>query len=214
VARTYLNECDVLEDAPSIPRSAAIEIASVAWRQHIRPDNIVSGFAEAGIFPPSRDQMQRRLDKYATGGLPAKYEVPEWAALQASVRRNILTVPLPPPPKKPRKKIRVGGQILTLALLKAIAAEKKEAATASKPRASRRNSAKKTVGEVAEAAAIELAAGGVVKLAAEAAADEEAAVEEAAGGSVALATSLACSPARFVENLQMPFLSDTAGFWL
>ena len=127
VARTYLNECDVLEDAPSIPRSAAIEIASVAWRQHIRPDNIVSGFAEAGIFPPSRDQMQRRLDKYATGGLPAKYEVPEWAALQASVRRNILTVPLPPPPKKPRKKVRVGGQILTLALLKAMRRRRRSA---------------------------------------------------------------------------------------
>ncbi|KAG9408866.1 hypothetical protein AC1031_020711 [Aphanomyces cochlioides] len=113
------------DEASTIPRSEALEIASKAWKRHISAANMVSGFEESGIWPLSQDQMHARLERYASGGVPSSFEWPEWLAAQSHIRRHVLT--LPDESKKPprRKKIRVGGRILTLALLRELATSKR-----------------------------------------------------------------------------------------
>ena len=88
------------------------------------------------------------------------------------MRRNVLAMPVLPPAKKTRKKLRVGGRILALELLESIAADNDEAAAArksqaaaAKPPSSRRKAAsapKKAVGEnvtATEGEVVEAAAG-------------------------------------------------------
>ncbi|KAH9111444.1 hypothetical protein AeMF1_014040 [Aphanomyces euteiches] len=113
------------DEVSTIPRPAALEIASKVWWLHLSSSNMMSGFAEAGIWPLSREQMHARLSRYACGGVPATFDMPDWLAVQESIRRTILTVPDASkwPPK--RKKIRVGGRILDLTLLGELTSSKR-----------------------------------------------------------------------------------------
>ncbi|KAG9400712.1 hypothetical protein AC1031_010151 [Aphanomyces cochlioides] len=117
------------DEVSTIPRAAALEIASSAWRRHVSPSNLVSGFAEAGIWPLSRVQMQKRLERYTSGGVPESFDLPEWLAAQSHVRRTLLHLPdeTKEPPK--RQKLRVGGRILSLQLLRQISSTKRATKT-------------------------------------------------------------------------------------
>ncbi|CAK4076847.1 unnamed protein product, partial [Aphanomyces euteiches] len=104
-------------EVSTAPRSVTLEIASKAWRLHWSSSNMMSGIAEAGIRPLSREQMHMRLSWYACGGVPATFSMPDWLAAQESISQTIMTAPdaSKRPPK--RKKIRIGGRILDLTLL-------------------------------------------------------------------------------------------------
>ncbi|KAF0728322.1 hypothetical protein Ae201684_013873 [Aphanomyces euteiches] len=99
------------DEVYTIPRAAALEIASSAWRWHVSPANMVSGFAEA--------------ERYTSGRVPVSFDLPEWLAAQSHVRRTLLH--LPDESKKPpkRRKLRVGGRILSLQLLRQISSTKR-----------------------------------------------------------------------------------------
>ncbi|CAK4152223.1 unnamed protein product [Aphanomyces euteiches] len=60
-------------DATTIPKSNALEIASCAWKQHIVGRTVVSGFSEAGLWPVDHAKMSARLAKFKEGGLPSYF---------------------------------------------------------------------------------------------------------------------------------------------
>ncbi|CAK4644215.1 unnamed protein product [Aphanomyces euteiches] len=97
----------------------------------------MSDFAEAGIWPLSREQMHVRLSRYACGGVPATFSMPDWLAAQESIRQTIMTVPDASkwPPK--HKKIRVGGRILDLTLLYELAESQQQDTRRSEERLSK-----------------------------------------------------------------------------
>ena len=130
----------------TIPRAAALNIASVAWTAHIVADNLRAGFKAAGIWPLSRTQMQGRLERYTTGGLPALYQVPEWIKARNHIRSTILTCPAEPPKRAPRRRVRVSGDVLKIAELQDIGnAERRKAKAARSAMASAKRGKKKRV---------------------------------------------------------------------
>jgi hypothetical protein len=66
-----------IDEATTITKAAALEIASIAWHGRVTAGNMIAGFKEAGIYPMSLEQMLVRLDMFATGDVPDKYTVTE-----------------------------------------------------------------------------------------------------------------------------------------
>jgi len=137
-----------VDDATTISKHAALEITATAWRTHILPKNLVSGFRQAGIWPLCREQMNAQLAKYASGGLPTAYEVKDWLLAQDEVPSTVLTTPAEPAKRAPKRRVRFSGQIISVALMGDINAEKeatkKVAASAKGTAAKHATAAKRT----------------------------------------------------------------------
>ncbi|KAF0725163.1 hypothetical protein Ae201684_016315 [Aphanomyces euteiches] len=71
IRRAIYNYMIENDDATTIPKSNALEIASCAWKQHIVGRTVVSGFSEAGLWPVDHAKMSARLAKFKEGGLPS-----------------------------------------------------------------------------------------------------------------------------------------------
>lgn len=113
-----------VDDATTISRDAALSIASEAWATHLRGDNLVAGFATAGIWPVALPKMLQRLERYTLGDLPASYQVATWVRDRELIRNTVLTTPYEPPKRAQRKRVRVAGELLLLARLREVNQEK------------------------------------------------------------------------------------------
>ncbi|OWY94480.1 Retroelement [Phytophthora megakarya] len=107
----------------SIPKDAAVEMAGLAWNNCNFSANIKAGFKGCGIYPLSRERMMDCLDEFKRNGVPKEVEQHTWSQVESVVQDNILVLP---PPRKSltarKKRVTVGGQLLTRKLLEEVAA--------------------------------------------------------------------------------------------
>ncbi|KAG9412799.1 hypothetical protein AC1031_015698 [Aphanomyces cochlioides] len=92
----------------------AVQIACVAWRQQIKAENAIAGFAGCGLWPLSKEKMFERLSRFKTNGVPCCVEQAEWMQHRDVARKTILTLPPIPAKKRATKRVVVGARILTL----------------------------------------------------------------------------------------------------
>jgi hypothetical protein len=88
--------------------------------------------------------MQSHLKKYSTGGLPIAYEIKDWLLAQDEIRNNILTTTHEPKKQAPKRRAKIGGNIVKVALIRQINAEKDAASKAKKSATSSAKRAGKT----------------------------------------------------------------------
>ncbi|KAG3141159.1 hypothetical protein PI126_g15632 [Phytophthora idaei] len=62
--------------------------------------------------------MRHRMNLYSRNGAPADFRLAAWLQAELSIRREILTLPLPTVIGKKRKTANVSGQILTAEMMK------------------------------------------------------------------------------------------------
>ncbi|KAF0768513.1 hypothetical protein AaE_002774, partial [Aphanomyces astaci] len=123
-------------DLHSISKPAALRIASAAWTARMLPTNVMSGFASTGLWPVSLENMMKRYNLFKDGGVPRSYLEAFWIERRQILRAEMLSLPAKAKKKKTqRKRIDVGGRILTLELLNEIDKTKEERAAAAKMKA-------------------------------------------------------------------------------
>ncbi|KAF0705899.1 hypothetical protein AaE_014334 [Aphanomyces astaci] len=109
---------DETGDFHSISKAAALRIASTSWTESVLPTNVISGFRATGLWPLSQEQMIKRYNLFKNCGVPKSYVEALWIERQLVSRSEVLRLPTKGKQITTRKRIDVGGRILTLALLK------------------------------------------------------------------------------------------------
>ncbi|EGZ12811.1 hypothetical protein PHYSODRAFT_334665 [Phytophthora sojae] len=105
----------------SISKEDAIVVAGMAWRGAKISRNIKRGFKACGLYPLSLVKMGSRLDAFARNGAPRHVQLAAWLHMREIVQDEALTLPAPPPKdiSTKRKRVSVGGRLLTHAVLQA-----------------------------------------------------------------------------------------------
>ena len=131
----------------TIYKDIALNIASKAWIERIKPSNLISGFRTAGLYPLNLLQMSKRLAMFQQGGVKPSYVHASWLKRKSEIQTEVLFLPPQTPRKKLRKTIDVAGRILTISLLDEVDKTKEEqksaAAAAKSLKASQATKAKK-----------------------------------------------------------------------
>ncbi|KAE9017689.1 hypothetical protein PR003_g14423 [Phytophthora rubi] len=115
----------------SIDKATAIKLAGMAWTSSKIGRNTKIGFRACGIFPLSLVTTNGRLQVYEKNGASRHVNLATWLHLKPIVEKDILTLPPRPKNSTKRKRVSLGGKLLTHAKLE-------EAAAASKGKRSRR----------------------------------------------------------------------------
>lgn len=114
--KSQINQRLVSTGQTAISKKDAVQIASSAWRSgaHERPENIVSGFREAGIWPLSLPAMNKRLETFKRNGTKQEEQSPAWLVCRETIRTEILLLPPKTDHKQRRRKtVDVKRRLLT-----------------------------------------------------------------------------------------------------
>lgn len=108
----------------NISKDDAIQVASMAWRGARIDRNVKAGFKACGLFPLSLVKMGARLSNFTRNGAPRHVLLATWLHMKALVEDEILTMPTPPSKARgqKRKRVSVGGRLLTHEVLQEIEA--------------------------------------------------------------------------------------------
>lgn len=98
-------------------KADAITIGSKAWKECNFSKNIVSGFRTAGLFPPSRVNMELRFDRFKHNGVARSNTMAKWLQFKKIVETEVLTLLVAAVGKRKRKTVDVAGRLLTAAML-------------------------------------------------------------------------------------------------
>jgi hypothetical protein len=105
----------------SISKDDAIALASLAWRGSKVGRNIRRRFTACGLFPLVLVKMNARLTNFSRNGVPTNMQQATWLHMQPLVEESILTLPNPPTKAtSKRKRVTVGGRLLTHKVLQEI----------------------------------------------------------------------------------------------
>ncbi|EGZ06245.1 hypothetical protein PHYSODRAFT_341528 [Phytophthora sojae] len=93
--------------------------------------NIKRGFKACGLYPLSLVKMGSRLDAFARNGAPRHVQLAAWLQMREIVQDEVLTLPAPPrkDSSTKRKRVSVGGRLLTHDVLQEVDAGRKRALT-------------------------------------------------------------------------------------
>ncbi|KAE9117634.1 hypothetical protein PF007_g9199 [Phytophthora fragariae] len=110
----------------SISKEDAIAVAGMAWRGAKISRNIERGFKACGLYPLSLVKMGSRLDAFARNGAPRHVQLAAWLQMREIVHDEVLTHPAPPhkDSSTKRKRVSVGGRLLTHDVLQELGAGK------------------------------------------------------------------------------------------
>ncbi|KAE8956562.1 hypothetical protein PR001_g31691, partial [Phytophthora rubi] len=110
----------------SISKEDAIAVAGMAWRGAKISRNIERGFKACGLYPLSLVKMGSRLDAFARNGAPRHVQLAAWLQMREIVHDEVLTLPAPPhkDSSTKRKRVSVGGRLLTHDVLQELGAGK------------------------------------------------------------------------------------------
>ncbi|EEY63534.1 uncharacterized protein PITG_15885 [Phytophthora infestans T30-4] len=123
----------------NISKDDAIQVGSMAWRGARIDRKFKARFKACGLFPLSLVKMGARLNNFTRNGAPHYVLLATWLHMKALVEGEILTMPAPPSKGRgqKRKRVSVGGRLLTHEVLQEI-----EASTARSGAKGRKHGAK------------------------------------------------------------------------
>ncbi|KAG2766888.1 hypothetical protein PC129_g18329 [Phytophthora cactorum] len=110
----------------TISKDDAIKVSSLAWKGSKIARNNESGFKACGLFPLSLVKMRARLEMFKRNGAPRHVQLATWLQMKTIVEDEILKLPIPPHTStgQKRKRVEVGGRLLTYEVLLEIEATK------------------------------------------------------------------------------------------
>ena len=87
------------EDVSIFSKRQAISLASSAWKNGVlaRPDNVISGFANTGLWPTSAPKMSARRELYVYGGVKNE-RLPSntvWLTVRQDLIKAVIFLPKP-----------------------------------------------------------------------------------------------------------------------
>ncbi|KAG3194892.1 hypothetical protein PC128_g8967 [Phytophthora cactorum] len=100
--------------------------------------NIESEFKACGLFPLSLVKMRARLEMFKGNGAPRHIQLATWLQMKTIVEDEILKLPIPPRKStgQKRKRIEIGGRLLTHEVLLEIEATKASTGTSKRKKSS------------------------------------------------------------------------------
>nr|CCA26624.1 AlNc14C396G11326 [Albugo laibachii Nc14] len=106
------------EDVSSLTKKQAISLASSTWQNGMlpKPDNVISGFTNIGLWTISAPMMRARREWYADGGVKdvSVPSTPVWLTVRQELRMEVLFLPRPPTKSiGKRKKVDMLDRIMT-----------------------------------------------------------------------------------------------------
>ncbi|GMG17526.1 unnamed protein product [Phytophthora fragariaefolia] len=109
----------------NLSKDDAIVMASMAWRGSKIGSNVQKGFKACDLYPLSLVKTTSRLSTFVRNGVPRHAHLAAWIHMQTLVQEEILTIPAPPhqDSTRKRKRVSVGGRLLTHEVLQEIEAD-------------------------------------------------------------------------------------------
>eukprot|EP00644_Phytophthora_capsici_P010904 jgi/Phyca11/104547/e_gw1.9.672.1 len=132
-ATHLLQPLDVADDEGcySIDKPNAIKLANMAWATSKIGRNLRAGFKVCGIFPLSLVCMHERFGLYDRNGAPRHSRLAAWLHVKPTVEKEVLQLRAKQKKSVKRKRITVGGRLLTQEILQELSTESSRTRTKS-----------------------------------------------------------------------------------
>ncbi|KAK1931952.1 hypothetical protein P3T76_012452 [Phytophthora citrophthora] len=93
----------------------------MAWTSSKIGRNVRVGFNAYGMFPLSLVRMHERLELYERNGAPRHVHLASWLQVKPTIEAEVLTLRVKPKKTTERKRVAVGGRLLTHEALQELA---------------------------------------------------------------------------------------------
>ncbi|KUF93002.1 serine/threonine-protein kinase nek3 [Phytophthora nicotianae] len=107
----------------SIDKLTAIKLSNMAWATSKIGRNLKIGFKACGLFPLSLVCMYERFGIFQRNGAPRHAHLAKWLRIRPTIEAEVLTLRTKQKKTPKRKRITVGGRLLTQDILQQLAAE-------------------------------------------------------------------------------------------